>query len=308
MSYMQNIAFDAVVSDIFDAKGNRIPREVGRGVYRDDTNELMAICGPGFKPVQHRDVVQPIITALTEQGYEIEVKQGADKRSLYDFRGKKGAWISPKVSDNGAVMRTDIVLGDFIEVPGQFNSHGLRTRNAETEDLNFFRISLLNSHNGTYAIRANTSYLRLVCFNGITQPHFSAGAYGKHTLNFNVEGLQAQITNAMDMMGADAERFAVMAKTPLSVEAAVEMLKVTIARLPNKATGEAHWSEPLLNKIMERFAREDQTVWGLYNAVTAWQTHEKMRANANSITAMVGREQKVAEMLRSKEWNETFAL
>jgi hypothetical protein len=306
MSFMENIAFNAVVSDIFDAKGNRIPKEVGRGVYRDDTNELMAICGPGFKPVQHKDVVSPIITALTEQGYEIEVKAGADKRSLYDFRGKKGAWISPKVSDGGAVMRTDIILGDFIEVPGQFNSHGLKVRGSE--DINFFRISLLNSHNGTYAVRANTSYLRLVCFNGITQPHFSAGAYGKHTVNFNVEGLQAQITNAMDMMGADAERFAVMAKTPLSIEAAIEMLKVTIARLPNKPTGEAHYSEPLVTKIMERFAREDQTVWGLYNAVTAWQTHEKFKSNANGITALVGRETKVAEMLRSKEWSTLYAL
>jgi hypothetical protein len=305
---IENIDFTAVVSDIFDAKGKRIPREVGRGVYRDDTNELMAICGPGFKPVQHMDIVRPVLEGLREQGYEIEVKVGADKRSLYDFRGKKGAWISPKVSDGGAIMRTDIILGDFIEVPGQFNDHGLVNRRAGGEDLNFFRISLLNSHNGTYAVRANTSYLRLVCFNGITQPHFSAGAYGKHTVNFNVEGLQKQISNAMGMMGADAERFAVMAKTYLSAEQAIEMLKATIAKLPNKPTGEAHYSEPLVSKIMERFAREDATVWGLYNAVTAWQTHEKFKANANGITALVGRETKVAEMLRSKEWNETFAL
>ena len=59
---------------------------------------------------------------------------------------------------------------------------------------------------------------------------------------------------------------------------------------------------------VERFAREDQTVWGLYNAVTAWQTHEKFKSNANGITALVGRETKVAEMLRSKEWNTLYAL
>ena len=303
---IQNIDFTAVVGDVFTADGKRVAPEIGRGVYRDDTNELMAICGPGFKPVQHMDVVRPVLDGLREQGYELEVRSNADKQSLYDFRGKRGAWISPKVSDNGAIMRTDIILGDFIEVPGQFNDHGLQMR--KTEDLNFFRISLLNSHNGTYAVRANTSYLRLVCFNGITQPHFSAGAYGKHTLNFNVEGLQKQIGNAMGMMGADAERFAVMARTFITVEQATEMLKATIAKLPNKPTGEPHYSEPLLNKILTRFAQEDQTVWGLYNAVTAWQTHEKFRSNANGITAMVGREQKVAEMLRSKEWKETFAL
>lgn len=305
---MQNIDFTAVVGDVFTADGKRIAPEIGRGVYRDDTNELLAICGPGFKPVQHMDIVRPVLEGLREQGYEVEVKGNADKRALYDFRGKRGAWISPKVSDGGAIMRTDIILGDFIEVPGQFNDHGLVNRGSQMPDLNFFRISLLNSHNGTYAVRANTSYLRLVCFNGITQPHFSAGAYGKHTVNFSVEGLQKQIGNAMEMMGADAEKFAVMARTSLDKEAAIEMLKATIAKLPNKPTGEAHYSEPLVNKIMERFAREDQTVWGLYNAVTAWQTHEKFRANASGITALVGRETKVAAMLRSDEWNEAFAL
>ena len=304
MSYLNQIDFTAQVRDIFDAKGNRIPSEIGRGVYRDDTDELMAICGPGFKPVQHKDVVQPILDQLTGQGYDLELRNGGSRNALYDMRGKKGAWVSPKVSDNGAVMRTDIILGDFIEVPGQFNGHGLRTRG--TEDLNFFRISILNSHNSKFAVKVNTDYLRLICFNGMTSPHFSAGSYGKHTVNFNVDGLNRQVENAIGMMDQDAERFAQMAQTMITSEQAVEMLKLTIAKLPNKPTGEAHFSEPLINKIMHRFNTETdgRSAWDLFNAVTSWSTHEKLRSNADAISGIVGRETKVAAMLRSKEWNE----
>ena len=111
---LQNIDFTANVADIYDATGNRIPSEIGRGVYRDDTNELMAICGPNFKPVQHKEIMDPLMMNLEAMGYDIEERSSASRHALYDLQGKKGAWISSKTTDNGAVMRTDIILGDFI--------------------------------------------------------------------------------------------------------------------------------------------------------------------------------------------------
>ena len=298
----QDVNFTTRIADVYDANGRRIPKDIGRGVYREDTGELMSICGPSFKPVQHMDVLQPVLDGLADQGYAIEERHSASRGALYDLQGKKGAWVSPKVTDNGAVMRVDIILGDFIQPTGASNYLD------DGPDTNFFRISLLNSHNSKFDVRANTSYLRLVCMNGMPQPHFSANAYGKHTSGFNIDGLQRQIGNAMSMMGEDADKFGLMARTPVTVEQATEFLKLTLAKLPNKATGEAHFSEPLLNKILGQFAREDQTLWGLYNAVTWWQTHDDFRKNADRLTATIGREQKVASMLRSKHMEEVFAI
>jgi len=297
-----DINFNAQVRDIFDANGNRVPREIGRGVYRDDSDELISICGPAFKPVQHMDVLGPLMQGLEESGYAVEERAQASRSALYDLQGRKGAWVSPKVTDNGAVMRTDIILGDFIEPTGSTSYL------ADGPDTNFFRISILNSHNSKYAVKVNTSYLRVICMNGMTQPHFSAGVYGKHTSGFSVEGLQRQIANAMQMMGDDADRFGLWAKTKVSIEQATDFLKLTLAKLPKKATGEAHYSEPLLNKILTRFRVEDQTLWGLYNAVTWWQTHDDFRANADRLTAGIGREQKVASMLKSPVMEEMFAI
>ena len=297
-----NVNFQATVSDIFDAQGNRVAPEIGRGVYRDDTGELLSICGPSFKPVQHMAILEPVLDGLARDGYDIVEKPAATRRDFEDLRGMKGAWVSPKVTHGGAVMRTDIILGDFIEPTGASSYLN------DGPDTNFFRISLLNSHNSSYAVRANTSYLRLICMNGMTQPHFTASAYGKHTSGFNLDGLKAQIANAISMMSEDADKFGLWARTKVTVKQAEDFLKLTIAKLPNKPTGEAHHSEPLLNKILGQFTREDQTLWGLYNAVTWWQTHDDVRSNADRLTATIGREQKVASMLKSKHMDEVFAL
>ena len=292
-----SINFNADVRDIYDINGKPVPRELGRGVYRDDTNELMAVCGPNFVPVQHRDVLDPILQRFEKQGYKLEERTSASQHALYDLQGKKGAFVSTKLADNGAVMRSDIILGDFIRPTGRARYL------SEGEDTNFFRISVLNSHNGKLAVRANTSYLRLLCMNGMTQPHFSAGTYGKHTMGFSVKGMQAQLTTAMNMMEADADRFGLWARTKITVKQAEEMLKKTLAKLPNKANGDENYSESLVNKILERFRQEDQTVWGLFNAATWWQTHSDFKAGSNRLTATLGREGKVASMIRSKEWS-----
>ena len=297
-----DINFHASIGQIFDAQNRPVPSDIGRGVYHDGTGELLSICGPSFKPVQHMDIIQPILSGLADMGYEVEERRSATRNALYDLQGKKGAWVSPKVTDGGAVMRTDIVLGDFIRPTGATNYL------KDGPDTNFFRISVLNSHNSKYAVRANTSYLRVVCMNGMTQPHFSANAYGKHTSGFNIDGLQNQIANAMKMMGEDADKFGLWAKTRVTVQQAEQFLKLTVAKLADKPNGEAHYSEPLLQKILGRFHLEDQTLWGLYNAVTWWQSHDGFRKNADTLTATIGRETKVAAALRSKAMEEVFAI
>jgi len=84
------------------------------------------------------------------------------------------------------------------------------------------------------AARVNTSYLRLICMNGMTRPNFSANFYGRHTASFNIEAMAKQIDVALSSMSADADRFGQMASTPITVKQAEEMLKLTVAKLPNK--------------------------------------------------------------------------
>ena len=289
--------FTAVTMPLFDGQGREVPSHIQRAVVRDDTQEVIATCGPAFHPVQHRDIVAPVLDFFKDNGYEL-TPRAHSQRSLYDLKGQKGCFVQSGFANNGAVMRTDIVCGDFI------NPTGSTSYLQQGEDTMLFKVSIFNSHDSSLAVRVTTSYERLLCMNGMTSPSFSANVYGKHTSGFNMKATAAKIENAMGAMHEDADKFGRWAAQRITRDQAVEMLKLTIAKLPNKPTGEAHFSEQLLNQIMEQFAREDQTAWGLFQAITHWQTHGKTRENANRLSVTVGRETRVAKMLNSQHWGD----
>lgn len=300
MSYLNQVNFNATVADVFDMNGKRIDPELGRGVYRDDTGELLSICGPHFKPVQHREVLEPVFEDLDRQGIKLEVRE-PNQRALYDLAGRDGAFITTAVTDNGAVMRTDIIVGDFIQPTG--HSSYLN----KGPDTMLRKISVLNSHNQKLAATSVQSWCRLICMNGIVRPDFSVKAYGKHTLNFNIEGFKKKVQMAAEAMAGDADLFGKYASTALTVQGAEQFLKLTFAKLPNKPNGTAHFSERMVADILTRFAREDKTVWGLVQALTEWSTHGEMKSNADALLGRLGREEKVATTLRTSLFDQLLA-
>jgi hypothetical protein len=299
-SQSENPNFSVKVGDLYTHDGQKVSPEIQRGVYREDTGQLISTCGRNFKPVQHMDVLSPVFDFLDERGFDIEVRNSASGNALYDLAGKKGAFVSTKLSDNGAVMRTDIITGDFIRPTG---ASAYLDKGPDTM---LQKYTLLNSHNGSYAVRATTGWYRLVCMNGIVRPNFSASAYGKHTTNFSVEALKAQIQSAAAAMADDPETFGLYARTKLSPQKARTFLQKTLAKLPNKPDGTPHFSEQLVDTILDQFRKEDQTVWGLMQAMTWWSTHGALKANANVLTARTGREERVATALRTKNWADLY--
>lgn len=297
-----NINFHASVNDLYDNKGQRVPKELGRGVYRDDTGELIAIAGKSFKPVQHMDLLNPVLDQLDELGYSVEERTTATPRTLYDLKGKKGAWVTAKTDLGGARMRTDIILGDFVEPTGSTNYL------PKGEDTMFTRFTLLNSHDGSLAVHVNSSYMRLVCLNGMVDANWSINTRAKHTSGLNIDALKAKIANMAEVARSeDADRFGLYARTLVTFEQAREFFQRTIAKLADK-NGEAHWSEPLVEKLMGQFAMEDQTVWGLWNAMTHWASHGERKSNASLIGTLIGREQRVAQAMRDPRWDQMVSL
>ena len=144
--------------------------------------------------------------------------------------------------------------------------------------------------------------------NGQTSPSFKSSIRGKHTVGFSLDALQAKVTHSMSLMGDDADKFGVWAKTKLTSQEAIEMLKLTIAKVPDSSLGEERHNPKLLEKLMDLYRAEDSTLYGLYNALTAYSTHEKTRSNSNPITSLLGREGRVADTIRSKEWTQAYAI
>jgi hypothetical protein len=289
--------WSAVVKPIFDHTGKEIDPTIGRGVYRTDDDSLLAICGQNFKPVQHQDVLEPMLQTLHDQGYEIQERtnRAPHQRDFYDLKGQRGAFVNTQMQANGAIMRSDIVVGDFTTPKGLGNDILLR------------RFTALNSHDGTYAVKSSAGYFRLVCMNGMVNEKFSASSYGKHTSNFSIDALKRSIMTAAEMMENDGERFGLYAGTRLSIDKAEDFLKATLAKLPLKANGDENYSEPLTLNILGLFKNEDQTVWGLLNAMTNWATHGDIRQGSGVVTSRTGRDDRVARAMRSTDFEQLLA-
>lgn len=292
---LTDIDFEVTTKPLYDEHGRAIPGDLARAVVRMDTGDTIATCGKNFMPVQNRDIVNPVLDELDAQNYDIYFRR-PDQKNLYDLAGKKGAFVWFKTADNGAVMVAEIVTGDFIRPTGRSS---YLDRGPDTM---LVRHRLLNAHNGKYAASAISDYERVICMNGIVRPTFWARTYGKHTLNFDVEGLKAKIASAARMMEQDAEMFGLYARTKLSPLQAAEFIKATLAKMTPDALGAPRYSEALTRQILDLFRNEDQTVWGLMQAMTYWSTHGEMRRSTNEVTGRLGRDQRVASALASKRF------
>lgn len=298
---LQTLEWTADVRPIFDNLGNEVPPEIGRLLVRSDTGAPLATCGPNFKPIQHQDVIDPIMQTLHDEGIEF-IQRAPGRRDLEDLRGQKGAFVTTTFAKNGGIMKTSIITGDFIAPtgPSSFLPAGPPTC--------FRQYDVLNSHTGDYAAQVDMRYLNLVCMNGLVREDFAAKFKTKHTTGFSITAFRNKVKMGAELMQGDTVRFERYVRTPLTRDQAETFFKETIARLPeDEKTGEARWSARLVDHLLELFDQEPQTVWGAYMAMTAWATHGDLKANAEPLTARVGRDERVARSLRSARFDALLA-
>lgn len=287
----------AEVRPMFDQNGNEVDSNIGRLITRSDDGTPLAVAGPNFAPIQHQDVVAPVLEALRETGItEFHRREKFGATDLYDLKGKSGAFIQTIFSKNGGIMRTIITTGNFIAPtgPSSFLPDGPPTC--------FQEYHILNSHTGTYSAQVDMRYRNIVCMNGLVRDNFHAAVRAKHTTKFNLDAFRAKIMMGAELMQTDTERFELYVKTELKADKAKELFMETIARLGKDPEDETKWvhSEALVKDLLERFAKEPQTVWGAYMAMTEWATHGSLKENSDVITARVTRDQRVSAALRSR--------
>jgi Domain of unknown function (DUF932) len=292
---LHDVSFMAATGDLMDAQGNLIPADIGRLLYRTDDNTPLAVVGPRYQPIQHMDVLDPVLQTMKDQGYDIHERQ-PDLHSLYDLKGSRGAFVGAQVAANGAVMKATIITGDFIDpVPKMFRG----PNEQDTPPTMFREYVILNSHDSSLAARVDPGWKVLSCMNGMRSSVFTAHMRSKHTKGFNVEAFKRQVLAAATLMETDADRFRLYATTKLSREGAEQFLKKTFCRLPDE-NGEAAWSERTLKVVLERFDKhEAQTVWGLHQAMTWYATHGDVRGGGEGLMARLRRDEQVAQSMRS---------
>lgn len=250
-----------------------VPEDMRRAVVREDTGEVLATVGSKYEITEHKAAFDAVSEALLGSDLDlsrVEVEDG--------------------IFEGGARARRSIIVPAHVVQPRV----GDRMR---------FKMDLFNSVDGGWAFRTEFGYFRLVCLNGMVSADFRAGIYARHTSVIDPEALAKQISARLGMMQQDEETFRIWAHRKVSEEAASWFFSETLAKVSRRGL-EDDVNKTLHQKLMIAFNRErDHTVYGLWNAMTWWSTHEPIPRGAEH-NVRLNRENAVATAMRSAAFDE----
>jgi hypothetical protein len=231
-------------------------------VVRDDTGAVLGIHRGSYRLVPNQAVYEPFEEAIERSGLDcsgITVREGL----AYQGRLVLREYFFPN-------LITEPQVGDVVE----------------------FSLKTMNSYDATNAFRVQMAGRRRLCLNGLIGPEQSATVYCRHTTGFSVERVLAGIRKAFERyLALDAEwkRWTRRSVTEHDVESVFESMP---GHNPKR-----------LERLRTYWALESQsagrTVWGLYNALTHFSSHDPVRAAslANRSAIVVEREALVSRTL-----------
>lgn len=249
-----------------------VDSDIQQAVVREDTGQVLATVGPRYEITRHKDAFDAISQALLESGMDLtgmEVRDG-----LYE---------------NGSRARRTIIIPQIHVEPA-------------VGDRMHFKLDAFNSVDGRWAFRNEFGYYRLACLNGMVTAEFAAGIYAKHTSVIDVEAISKRLQTALEMVEKDEATFAAWTKIKVSEAQAGWFFAQTLAKVARRGM-EDDVNKTLHARLMSRFNAERATVYGLWNAMTAWSSHEPIPRGAEH-NVRLNREQAVARAMGSRQFGE----
>lgn len=246
--------------------GNTFLESDYQAVVRLDTNQVLAVHGPGYNLIENREVFGAFDEALSQ--------------SVLD---KDGMYWKDELANNGArSVRTYV-----------FPAHSFRI--GRSDDVVDLRVQVINSYDGSMAFTTLVGGYRLICTNGMVIGKTFAHTYTKHTKGFELGTILERIDNAIEIYAQNAREWHRWTDRTITD---VQVNQV-IATLPGN-------SERLTNNLMDYYQNEKRhlgpTLWALFNALTYWSSHEKVKTTsaANRPGIVLNRENRVRTVLNSE--------
>lgn len=306
----------------------KIPDPVNPGEFCNNAINKQVLIRKGKDGVASSIVGVPSDKYKSQNTYEILSKYN---EVLSDNLDCSDVTVTDQVLDGGRKARRSIV----------FNKYQFEVTENEKIAL---KLDLFNSFDGSWPWFSAFGALNFVCMNGLVSGQFAMVITKKHTTGFSLNSEIAKISNAAQMFKNDAQKFQKWSSKKVSWNEVSEVVKQTLAKKPKSFKARAlnepdGHSEPVLEYILResarlcngsvRSARQEPTVWDVYNAATHWSTHNKelrlkkvdpsarksqldyevtdIRKNAGVHNVNREREIKVANMLISQPWQQMAA-
>jgi phage/plasmid-like protein (TIGR03299 family) len=244
--------------------GEDLPIPGGYATVRDSDKSILGVVGQTYRPLQNEDAFnwfQPFLDA-----------KAASLEAAGSLREGKRVWILAKIKgDPMEVVKNDPIIRYVL---------------------------LSNGHDGTMAIRAGFTDVRVVCANTLAGAHNSGASKLlriRHTAG-STRSLK-EVSEIMDLANkefvARVDQLKNLARKGVSVEdlksyvRKVFEVKVSITSVTNEVEVEEEKNERLINKIIPLFEKGRGndlpgvrgTAWAAYNAVTEYLQYERGNDN-----------------------------
>lgn len=235
-----------------------------RALMRTDTGAVLHCWQDGYKLVPHQDATAAFDAAI--------------EASSLDTTGMRVA--TDLTHDGCRLFRQYVLPAHSVEVrPG---------------DVTALRIVGFNSYDGSLAVSWRGGGYRFVCANTAVIGRDVATARARHSAGLDMEALARGMVAACSLYVAETARWTRWAGVRVDTDAAVRLLRA----LPGA-------SDALLGQLTAVWvqAREDDTLWSLFNILTHWASHEPVRGG-NRMAAVQARQERVARLIDGRAWTE----
>tara|TARA_Y100000592_G_scaffold12107_1_gene17015 strand:+ start:596 stop:1540 length:945 start_codon:yes stop_codon:yes gene_type:complete len=288
--------------NIYDGITSNISRNVGVGLRRKDTGQILSIVKDSYNVIQYNDLIDEVEFSLKKSNLELD---DAEYRTI--------------LYDDGAKM----------ELQAKFPSHAttIDDKNDKITPQFLFR----SSFDRTWANSGMMGYFRHYCYNTLIDGNKLAHVYGRSTKNFNIDAFTNKIKNAANYISTDSlDKMKSWYQIPVQREQALNLFKNTIARRYDNVEKKNVGNKVVMSNLMKIFDNENKhligkgsyehikhrdegTLWTTYQAATAWSTNGYTSANAQTSLASLdrkaskaitksNRETSVMKMLDSEDW------
>lgn len=215
-------------------------------VVRTDTGHELGVVSPSYGLVTHREALEPALEAMSDLNFS--------------FKGVA-------MKDNGRRILIDAVVPDMaVKING---------------DDHVPRAILINSYDGSTAIKLQFGFYRMVCMNGMIVPSFQGSTFDfKTSHKSNAGAVVAQWRRACGdyrWINAAKESFEAL-NTPINKDLAKTILAMVFNAQKNASGKENKNVETAMSKALYGQGQNgDLTRWSLYNGIT-----ETVRDSVNS--------------------------
>jgi len=231
-----------------------------KAIVNPVTEKIVSVVGNGYQLVQNADVFPQFEDAI--------------RLSNLDTNGMER--IVQTSHDGG---RT-VVSYDFPE-------HSISI--GENDDVNL-TLTVLNSYDTSWRFRVLGGAFRLLCANGMIVGDTFMEYSGKHTASLDTERAIRNLEVSLAGFLNEAELWKTYPKvdvTPMQVKQVFEKL----------ATGSKTLVKDLDVTFLEYVDELGFNLWALFNTITSWSTHYRVKNTDNQASIIVNREEKVRKLL-----------